>query len=210
MRRQVNAHNRFIEYELIQTSRRDLSLKVSSNDVRLFAPNGANLRMCDDFVKRQSEWIILTRTSLADYEKKYAFEHLIENGAKLMYEGDLLLLDIKKAPELSIWRGEDVLVVRSPDIERETLRDVIRSYLINASCETIKSRVENYAPIVGRYPQSVKIREQRTRWGSCSSTGNLNFNWKLIMAPKQALDYVVIHELCHLFELNHSALFGGA
>lgn len=51
------------------------------------------------------------------------------------------------------------------------------------------------------------IREQKTRWGSCSSDRNLNFNWKLVLAPPQVLDYVVVHELCHLKEMNHSQAF---
>ena len=68
-------------------------------------------------------------------------------------------------------------------------------------------RLNHYAPLIGRSPGRVTVREQRTKWGSCSSQGNVNFNWKLIMAPKEALDYVVIHELCHLYEFNHSSKF---
>ena len=51
------------------------------------------------------------------------------------------------------------------------------------------------------------IRDQKSRWGSCSQKGNVNFNWKLVMAPPPALDYVVVHELCHLYEFNHSPRF---
>lgn len=66
-----------------------------------------------------------------------------------------------------------------------------------------------FAPRLGSRlgPARVTIREQKTRWGSCSRKGNLNFNWKLIRAPQEALDYVVVHELCHLYEFNHSPGF---
>ena len=64
-----------------------------------------------------------------------------------------------------------------------------------------------YAPRIGVSYGRVAIRDQRSRWGSCSAKGNLNFNWKLIMAPPEALTYVVIHELCHLIEFNHSPRF---
>ncbi len=60
---------------------------------------------------------------------------------------------------------------------------------------------------IGRKPLAVSIRDQKSRWGSCSSSGRLSFNWRLIMAPQQVLDYVVAHEAAHLAEMNHSAKF---
>jgi len=73
--------------------------------------------------------------------------------------------------------------------------------------ELIKSRVAYWAARLGLGYSRVFIKEQRSRWGSCSSAGNLNFNWRLAAAPPEVLDYVVIHELCHLREMNHSRRF---
>ncbi len=75
------------------------------------------------------------------------------------------------------------------------------------ACIVFKERVEYYAPIVGVTYGRVTIRNQRTRWGSCSSKGNLNFNVALMLAPPEVLDYVVVHELCHRLYLNHSKEF---
>ena len=71
----------------------------------------------------------------------------------------------------------------------------------------IKGRVEHWAAMMGLGHGRVLIKSQRTLWGSCSAKGNLNFNWRLAFAPRQVLDYVVIHELAHLRELNHSKRF---
>ncbi len=71
----------------------------------------------------------------------------------------------------------------------------------------IPQRVSYYAQRMGVTYGRICIREQKTRWGSCSSKGNLNFNWKLILMPREILDYVVVHELAHRREMNHSASF---
>ena len=71
----------------------------------------------------------------------------------------------------------------------------------------IPERVAHFAPLVGVDYGSITIRSQKTRWGSCSSKGNLNFNCLLLLAPPEVLDYVVVHELCHRKQMNHSPRF---
>ena len=82
-----------------------------------------------------------------------------------------------------------------------------RNVYIRKAKETITKRVSYFARLMGVSYRNITIREQKTRWGSCSSEKNLNFNWKLILAPPEVLDYVVVHELCHLKEMNHSKAF---
>ena len=71
----------------------------------------------------------------------------------------------------------------------------------------VTARVRYYAPIIGVTYGQIAIRTQHTRWGSCSSKGNLNFNCLLALVPPEVLDYVVVHELCHRKEMNHSVQF---
>lgn len=76
-----------------------------------------------------------------------------------------------------------------------------------AAKEYIPKRVAYYAELLDITYATISIRDQKTRWGSCSSKGNLSFSWRLILAPPKVLDYVVVHELCHRKEMNHSPRF---
>jgi predicted metal-dependent hydrolase len=73
--------------------------------------------------------------------------------------------------------------------------------------ELVAMLIDEEAPAIGVEPARVQIRDQRSRWGSCSTRGTLSFNWRLVLAPFDVLDYVVVHELCHLREPNHSRRF---
>lgn len=79
--------------------------------------------------------------------------------------------------------------------------------LREAARAQINDRVAYWSAEMGIYPKRVAIRDQRSRWGSASTLGNLNFNWRITHMPSEVFDYVVIHELAHLREMNHSADF---
>ncbi|MGE5629987.1 MAG: M48 family metallopeptidase [Caulobacteraceae bacterium] len=95
-------------------------------------------------------------------------------------------------------------------IEREkAVRSAFSDWFSRKAAGLIYERVEFYKAIIGVKYNRIGIKSQKTRWGSCSSKGNLNFNWRLAMAPEWIMDYVIIHELCHLIHMNHSKEFWG-
>ena len=97
--------------------------------------------------------------------------------------------------------GERIRAERLSYTDRERIEGRQRA------AEVIKARCRYFAPIMGVSYGTITIREQKTRWGSCSAKENLNFNWKLVMMPPEILDYVVVHELAHRIQMNHSAAF---
>ena len=94
-----------------------------------------------------------------------------------------------------------------PAPERPPLSDKDRARYISIARDIFTRKTAYYARIMGVSYGRIAIREQKTRWGSCSSKGNLNFNWKLVLMPPEILDYVVVHELAHRKEMNHSPAF---
>ena len=99
--------------------------------------------------------------------------------------------------------------------ERENMRQQACIHLDAAQEKELRERAKSvlaqrtayFARQVGVTYGRITVRDQKTRWGSCSQTGNLNFNFRLILAPPEVLDYVVVHELCHRRQMNHSAQF---
>ena len=94
---------------------------------------------------------------------------------------------------------------QASDVERLSMEDIRR--LADEAAKDIPERVRRFAPVVGVRYGRITIRNQKSKWGSCSSQGNLNFNCLLMLAPPSVRDCVVVHELCHLIELNHSKRF---
>lgn len=91
--------------------------------------------------------------------------------------------------------------------ELPELFDVPRAARPDSAQALFEARVAHFAALMDVRPGRVFVKDQRTRWGSCSEQGNLNFNWRLTLAPRDVLDYVVVHELAHLVEMNHGKGF---
>jgi predicted metal-dependent hydrolase len=137
---------------------------------------------------------------------------------EIMPDGNLLARAPQRMPEREIWafireKEEWIRIHRRQRMERQTeaqadplTPDQIRE-LADVALRVLPERCRYFAGIMGVRYGRITIRNQKTRWGSCSSGGNLNFNCLLMLAPPEVRDYVVVHELAHLKEMNHSPRF---
>lgn len=150
-----------------------------------------------DFVQRQSGWI---RARLDRLPRRVSFE----DGAEVPILGEPHR--IRHVPEArrGVWRENgEIRVSGQPEHLPRRLGDWFRK----EARREISARVAEKASMLGRRAGRISIRDTRSRWGSCTARGDLNFSWRLVMAPEMVLDYVVAHEVAHLEHLDHSVRF---
>lgn len=209
MKRTVIASGKTIDYTLIQSARADVLFQaLPGAGIRVYAPKYVGLRAVDAMVRERADQLWQMQRDVEARLEADRRAHPVADGSPIMIEGKRCALRLHRGARRSDrLAGEEYhLTLPEPDSDA-AVRAAIRSALSARALARIRERLDYYAPRIGRRPGRVAIRDQKSRWGSCSRKGNLNFNWKLIMAPPEVLDYVVIHELCHLHEFNHSPRF---
>ena len=124
--------------------------------------------------------------------------------------GSISLLGKEKTIEVGKRRSNkvsDKILLAEHLVERTSLIDQLEKCLRSEARSLIEGKLEKYSDKISKDFDRIFIRDQKTRWGSCSGKGNLNFNWRLILGPEHVFDYVIVHELVHLEERNHSESF---
>lgn len=203
-----------IDYQIVRSKKRTRSTSLHIDDdgqVIVRAPHFAPESMIHHFVTQHTDWIqdrLKTHAQESKVKKKFI------TGELFPYQGQLYPLSITESPtrtRTKINLIDDMLIMLTPKIPDRhrlaDLRDALKKWYISQSRPIFESQSTHYANLIGTSYQTIRIKETSSRWGSCSSHGNLNYNWKLILAPQEILTYVVIHEVCHLVHAHHQASF---
>ena len=211
MIRVVCGEGRRLEYILIRSQRKNVLLQaLPEGKPRVYAPSYMHLREVDDLVRSRIAELAGMHARLEDQLRENRLKHPVEPGSRICVEGSAYSLELVRSSRIRMELEGGICRLQLPEPENEAqVRAALKQALSKMALVRIRERLEFYAPRIGVNFGRVTIRDQRSRWGSCSAKHNLNFNWKLIMAPPQVLNYVVIHELCHLIEFNHSPRFWG-
>jgi len=137
-------------------------------------------------------------------------KHCFVSGEEFSYRGKILVLNLvinADRKRIMVKKQAGTLLVVSDTVEREVLEKAVCHWYRERAREIFTDKVAYYRQFINKPIGEIRIKEQKSRWGSCSTKGNLNFNWKIIMAPDEIIDYLVVHELCHLLHMNHSKEF---
>lgn len=202
------------EYKIIKKKKKTITIRITrEGEVVVTSPVYADDRYIFNLVENKGEWIVKKLKEIQRV-KKEAGRVEYKNGSEIEYLGTKLILYISEdnVDKFKIYKQDNKLYVKLPKLQEspyteEILRGEIKNWLKEQAKVVLKQRVEFFSKEYNLVPNRVVVKEQKTIWGSCSSKGNINLNWRLIMVPLDVLDYVVVHELCHLKHPNHSSRF---
>lgn len=182
-----------------------VGFRLSSGQLVVLAPSAISITELQLLLESKSAWILAkleARDQVISKVKRY-----YRSGEPFTFLDQELVLKVCQGAFGTRLNGAAELVVSMPKVKSDWVRNaLVRWYKLQAQVH-IEQRVSYFSPLVGAWPKSIEIKTYRARWGSCNSSGELQFNWKIIMAPPAVVDSVVVHELCHLLHMHHGPDF---
>lgn len=194
-----------IPYRLIRSKRKTLYMQITpEGDLLVRAPQRCSKAYIDDFVASKEDWIRKNRAKVLELKQQQEAFRPIEMdtmsfcGIELKVvpgEGSTVRLDLQKRE------------IQFPDVPVSDLKPAIGKVYRKAGMPYLKERLDYWSGVMGISYGQLKFSSALRRWGSCSAEGNINITWYLLFAPPRAIDYVLVHELAHRVEFNHSKAF---
>lgn len=202
--------NHSLTYHVIyQKNRKTLQLKmISSTQLEIVAPNKFPISNIEKILHEKSDWIIKKVRHLATAMSNPTNKS-ITHGAAVLYLGQTYTLQFIETQNHhpTIHLHDDKIMINFSSKKSLSPDSLLKQWYFDNARTLLFTKTSLWAAKINVQPQRLTIKEQKTRWGSCSSKHNINYNWRIIMAPPEVIDYLVIHELCHLRVPNHSSLF---
>lgn len=201
-----------IEYSLhLIEGKNDVSISVEWLDgIQVIAPSSIEDAQLDTIIRKKAPWILDKWDSFNQIHNPTLPREFL-SGEKIPYLGRNYRLKVNKedvnSAQLMFHQGKFILTIPNDisDEQRVQLaKDTFKEWYIQHGKQKINERLDIYSAKLNLYPKRVIIKDQKTRWGSCTSNGDIILNWRIIMAPVSILDYLLVHELVHLEYRNHS------
>jgi len=190
---------------IIRSQRKTFSLEVS-NDAKLTvrAPQRATLEEIQNLVHRKQAWIIKTRKSVLERRRTLQPKNFRE-GEKFLFLGKAYPIRFQPGVQTPLTFRENKFILKKGSTQNT--KELFIKWYKQQARKIIGRKANIFAQERGFQFSKVRITSAEKRWGSCSQKGNLNFSWRLVLAPNDIIDYVILHELSHLRHQNHSRKF---
>jgi predicted metal-dependent hydrolase len=200
-----------IRYTIIRSPRRrTIGIRVSSdNTVTIHSPLKISERQIREIVRSKYAWIT-KRIAIHEAMNARVKPKEYRNGEEFLYRGELYRMEILfDSTGITLHNGRLLIGVPSglDGQERSYIGQRLEKWYKRQAAQIFHDRVEFYQESFGLKANLIKVKTLQSRWGSCSIRGNLSFNWLLVMAPPAIIDYLVVHELCHCIQRNHSPAY---
>ena len=188
---------------------------VTPEKIEVVAPLGVSEQVIHNFVKDHKTWVEVTsqKVKLRKKNIKRIAPVNYNNEALVPFRGDQVRIKLEQVLSLNKIKieldkeNEFIIVVPKSNHNSDLIRLALIEWMKKQAYKDVEDYIELYANKYNLYPRNVRIKTQKSRWGSCGIHNDININWLLILAPPEVLAYVVVHELCHIKERNHSARF---
>ncbi len=196
-----------VDYTLKRSGRRrTIGLRIDDDGLTVAVPLRASDRWLSGVLQEKADWIVKT---LAGWQSRKPDPIRWEEGATIPFLGENLVLRVVPSLFASppLLRGRELFVHVAEMTHHAAIEQGVTQWLRREADVLFRERVAHFAPVLGAAPSELKLSSARTQWGSCTASGTVHLNWQLIKLPLRLVDYVVVHELAHLRELNHSPAF---
>ena len=198
---------RDVEYSVVRSNRKTAAIFVERDGgVTVKAPQSASDQQLERLVERKLPWIYRTIAHWSELNREPAGKEFV-SGETFYFLGQPCRLDITGDTQVPLQLIGDRFVLR-PDC-RGRAEELLRAFYREAGYERLPGLIAEHARSMGVTPGKLRVWELNHRWASCSPAGNLNFHWRALSAPLDVLRYLVVHELAHLKESNHTPAFWG-
>lgn len=189
-----------IPFTLIRSDRRTISLQVERNgSVVVRAPKRMARREIDAFLAGKADWLSRALTQVRSQSARFP-PLVLKQGAALPWLDGALILNLEPRKGVKL---ED-LTLHLPQEHSDT---ALERWCRERAREHFGERISHFSALMGVAPTGLRITGARTRWGSCTAKDSLNLTWRLMLCPRAQVDYVVVHELAHIRQKNHSPAF---
>lgn len=211
MKLKVQYGTKEIKFNVKFRNRKTMSILIEPpKDITVMAPIDAKEEEIKAVVKSKGAWIVQKLFEFRNIESKIVNREFV-NGESFMYLGRNYSLQIhvdetlQNNSSVKLFRGKFHVYVKEKN--DELIKDAMEAWYREKTEEQVKKRIKYYQKFFNKKPSAIKVKEQKKRWASCTSNNELLFNWRCVMAKSTALDYIVVHEMCHMYYMNHSQEF---